>query len=250
MEGKINSEKIRQEFLNFFLQRGHQLVASHPLVSPDRSVLLTTAGMQPFKPCFLGEGCPYSPRVVSCQKCFRTSDIKEVGDDYHLTFFEMLGNFSFGDYSRQEAVHWALELLVNGYHLDKEKLAFTFFEGDEEVPTDQETKKIILEEGIPQKSIIALGREDNFWGPVGKSGPCGPTMEIYYEMSAEHHSPRSENDLNQRFVEIWNLVFDQYFQNEQGQLSALPKLGIDTGLGLERLTMILEIRVPYLKQIY
>ena len=240
MEEKINSEKIRQEFLNFFLQRGHQLVASHPLVSPDRSVLLTTAGMQPFKPCFLGEGCPYSPRVVSCQKCFRTSDIKEVGDDYHLTFFEMLGNFSFGDYSRQEAVHWALELLVNGYHLDKEKLAFTFFEGDEEVPTDQETKKIILEEGILQKSIIALGREDNFWGPVGKSGPCGPTMEIYYEMSAEHHSPRSENDLNQRFVEIWNLVFDQYFQNEQGQLSALPKLGIDTGLGLERLTMILE----------
>jgi len=111
--------------------------------------------------------------------------------------------------------------LVNGYHLDKEKLAFTFFEGDEEVPTDQETKKIILEEGILQKSIIALGREDNFWGPVGKSGPCGPTMEIYYEMSAEHHSPRSENDLNQRFVEIWNLVFMEYYKNEKGDYEKL-----------------------------
>ena len=240
MEEKITSEKIRQEFLDFFLEKGHQLVVSHSLVSPDRSVLLTTAGMQPFKSCFLGENCPYASRVVSCQKCFRTSDVEEVGDNYHLTFFEMLGNFSFGDYSRQEAVHWALELLITVYHLDKGKLALTFFRGDKDVPVDQEIKEIILKEGISPKNLMALGREDNFWGPVGKSGPCGPTIEIYYEMSEEHHAPRSEKDLNQRFVEIWNIVFNQYVQNEQGQLSSLPKLGIDTGVGLERLTMVLE----------
>ena len=240
MKKEITSDIIRQQFLNFFVARGHQLVPSHSLISPDPSVLFTTAGMQPFKPCFLGENCPYSSRVVSCQRCFRTSDIEEVGDISHLTFFEMLGNFSFGDYSRREAIHWALELLTKQYQLRKEKLAFTFFRGDKRSPADKETKSVLLEEGIPAEQIIALGREDNFWGPVGSSGPCGPTMEIHYEVSSEHHFPRSPRDLENRFVEVWNLVFNQYFQDEKGQLTDLPRLGIDTGMGLERLTMILE----------
>ena len=240
MEKKITSNIIRQQFLDFFVARGHQLVPSHSLISPDPSVLFTTAGMQPFKPCFLGENCPYASRVVSCQRCFRTSDIEEVGDISHLTFFEMLGNFSFGDYGRREAIHWALELLTKQYHLPKEKLAFTFFQGDKRSPTDEETKSVLLEEGIPAGQMIALGREDNFWGPVGSSGPCGPTMEIHYEVSQEHHFPRSPQDLEERFVEVWNLVFNQYFQDEKGQLSDLPRLGIDTGMGLERLTMVLE----------
>ena len=237
---KLTSEKIRQQFLDFFQERGHQLVASHPLVSPDPSVLFTTAGMQPFKSCFLGEECPYLSRVVSCQRCFRTSDLDQVGDISHLTFFEMLGNFSFGDYFSREAVAWALELLVNGYHLDKEKMAFTFFGGSENLPADEETKAILLEVGIPEKKIFALGQEDNFWGPVGKSGPCGPTAEIYYQIKAGSPFPQSVEDLNHRFLEVWNLVFNRYFQQEGGKLSDLPQLGVDTGLGLERLVMILE----------
>jgi len=237
---KLTSEKIRQQFLDFFQERGHQLVASHSLISPDPTVLLTTAGMQPFKPCFLGEECPYSSRVASCQRCFRTSDLDQVGDISHLTFFEMLGNFSFGDYSSREAIHWALELLIDGYHLDKKKMAFTFFGGSESLPADEETKEILLGEGIPEEKILASGREDNFWGPVGKSGPCGPTAEIHYQVKAGFPFPQSAEDLNCRFVEVWNLVFNRYFQNEEEKLAALPKSGIDTGLGLERLVMILE----------
>lgn len=237
---EINVKTIRQTFLDFFIEKGHTLVPSHSLISPDPSVLFTTAGMQPFKPCFLGKNCLYPSRVVSCQKCFRTSDIEEVGDSSHLTFFEMLGNFSFGDYSRQEAIHWALELLTEKYKLDKDKFAFTFFQGDNYSPADEETKVALLKEGIPENRIVALGREDNFWGPVGKSGPCGPTMEIHYEVSKLHHFPRSAQDLEKRFVEIWNLVFNQYFQDENGHLSALSQFGVDTGMGLERLTMILE----------
>lgn len=237
---KLTSEKIRQQFLNFFQERGHQLVASHSLVSPDSSVLLTTAGMQPFKPCFLGKKCPYPSRVVSCQRCFRTSDLNEVGDVSHLTFFEMLGNFSFGDYFSQEAIDWALDLLVEGYHLDKEKMAFTFFGGSKNLPADEETKTVLLGAGISEKKILALGQEDNFWGPVGKSGPCGPTAEIYYQVKAGAPFPQSVEDLNSRFLEIWNLVFNRYLQQEGGRLSDLPELGVDTGLGLERLVMILE----------
>ncbi len=240
MKKEISAKIIRQEFLRFFTQRGHELVPSHSLISPDPSVLFTTAGMQPFKPCFLGEDCPYNSRVVSCQKCFRTSDIEEVGDRSHLTFFEMLGNFSFGDYSRKEAIHWALELLTQQYQLEEEKLAFTFFKGDKRSPADEETKSFLLKEGVPENRIVALEREDNFWGPVGESGPCGPTMEIHYEVSKTHHFPRSAQDLEERFVEIWNLVFNQYFQDKNGRLSDLPQFGIDTGMGLERLTMVLE----------
>jgi alanyl-tRNA synthetase len=237
---KFTSEKIRQLFLTFFKQKDHQIVDSHSLVSPDSSVLLTTAGMQPFKLCFLGENCPYSSRVASCQRCFRTSDLEEVGDNSHLTFFEMLGNFSFGDYSSQETIHWAIELLTESYHLSLSKMAFTFFGGDELTPADVKTKKILLEEGIPEERILPSGREDNFWGPVGDSGPCGPTTEIYYQVKEGPSFPQSLEDLEERFVELWNLVFNRYFQDENGKLTNLPAEGIDTGLGLERLTMVLE----------
>lgn len=219
------------------------MVPSAPLVTEDPSVLLTTAGMQPFKKYFLGEKSPFGPRAASCQKCFRTSDIEQVGDESHLTFLEMLGNFSFGDYFKTEAASWALELLTKHYGLSLARLRFTYFSGEEGLPADLEIKEIWQKLGIDPLVVLPYGREDNFWGPTGRSGPCGPTTEIHYDVTGQ---PCSRDDQCQpgcgcgRFVEIWNLVFNQYYHDEIGKLSNLEQVGIDTGMGLERLALAVQ----------
>src|SRR3989338_8915790 len=188
----MDSGKIREEFLKFFEKRGHKIVPSSSLLPSDPSVLFTTAGMQQFKPYFLGEKSPYSNNVASCQKCFRTSDIEGVGDERHLTFFEMLGNFSFGGYGKEKAINLAKDFLDSiNIKIDY----VTVFAGDQSIPRDDESKEIWKKLGI--EDIKEAGRDDNFWGPTGEEGPCGPTTEIYVNG-----------------IEIWNLVFNEYYQDK------------------------------------
>jgi alanyl-tRNA synthetase len=219
----MNSNELRKKFLNFFEKRGHKIVPSSSLIPTDSSVLFTTAGMQQFKPYYLGEPSPYGPNVASCQKCFRTSDIDEVGDERHLTFFEMLGNFSFGGYFKEEAIEYAFEFLFRELKLPIERAKFTVFKGDEEVPEDKESPRIWQKLGVPKEKIVGMGREDNFWGPTGLEGPCGPTTEIHIDG-----------------IEVWNLVFNEYYKDREGKLTPLKQKGVDTGMGLERLAMILQ----------
>ncbi|PIZ00745.1 alanine--tRNA ligase [bacterium (Candidatus Gribaldobacteria) CG_4_10_14_0_8_um_filter_33_9] len=216
------SNEIRQKFLNFFEKRGHKIVPGASLIpGNDPSVLFTTAGMQQFKPYYLGEKSPYGQNVCSCQKCFRTSDIDEVGDKSHLTFFEMLGNFSFNGYFKEEAIKLAYEFLFKELKLPFKNAVFTVFKGDERVPEDKESAEIWKKLGIPENKIQRNGKEDNFWGPTGDEGPCGPNTEIHING-----------------IEVWNLVFNEYFQNKNKELIPLEQKGVDTGMGFERLVMI------------
>ncbi|MEK9150974.1 MAG: alanine--tRNA ligase [Patescibacteria group bacterium] len=237
----MSSREIRQNFLEFFKKRGHAVVSSSSLLPDDPSVLLTTAGMQQFKKYFTGElnaSTDFgSQRTASVQKSFRTSDIEEVGDKTHLTFFEMLGNFSFGPvssddpqdfeeagYFKRSAIFWAYEFITEVVAISPERLTVSVFEGDSEVPFDGESYKIWHEEiGVSKEKIILSGRQDNFWGPTGDEGPCGPTTEIYVDG-----------------VEIWNLVFNQYYREKNGTLRKLENPGVDTGMGMERLTAVVQ----------
>jgi len=219
----MKSDELRKKFLKFFEKKGHKIVPSSSLIPTDPSVLFTTAGMQQFKPYYLGEPSPYGPNVASCQKCFRTSDIEEVGDERHLTFFEMLGNFSFGGYFKEEAIKFAFEFLFKKLKLPLSKAIFTVFEGDEEVPEDKESFEIWRKLKIPKEKIKKCSRKDNFWGPTGLEGPCGPTTEIHIEG-----------------IEVWNLVFNEYYKDREGKLTPLKQKGVDTGMGLERLAMICQ----------
>ena len=238
--------------MEFFEKKGHKIVPSSSLIPSDPSVLFTTAGMQQFKPYFLGEKSPYGNRAVSVQKCLRTSDIDEVGDESHLTFFEMLGNFSFGvsaealsrnakdeaGYFKKEAIEMAIEFLTKKCKLSKKKLWFTFFSGQAGLPADADSKNLLLESGIAPERILSFNKETNWWGPTGNEGPCGPTVEIHFDLlgkpcdSGEKCLPNCRCG---RFIEIWNLVFNEYYQNQAGELSALEQKGVDTGMGLERL---------------
>lgn len=216
----MNSAKLRQKFLDFFEKKGHKIVPSSSLLPTDPSVLFTTAGMQQFKPYYLGEPSPWGKNVASCQKCIRTSDIEEVGDERHLTFFEMLGNFSFGGYWKKEAIEYAHEFVVKELGLKIDYV--TVFEGEEGVPFDQESFDIW--KAIDKDIVIKkCGRADNFWGPTGEEGPCGPTTEIYVGG-----------------IEIWNLVFNEFYQEKDKTLKPLEIKGIDTGMGLERLAMVAQ----------
>jgi len=214
------SSELRQKFLNFFESKGHTIVPSSSLLPTDPSVLFTTAGMQQFKEYYLGKPSLYGKNVVSCQKSFRTSDIEEVGDERHLTFFEMLGNFSFGGYFKKEAIVLAKEFLDSiGIKIDY----VTVFGGDKEVPRDEESVAIWKELGFSEEksNLCFCGKEDNFWGPTGDEGPCGPTTEIYADG-----------------IEIWNIVFNQYYCHRDKHLEELPMPGVDTGMGLERLAKV------------
>lgn len=237
----MTSQQIRDEFTKFFVHHKHTALPSSSLLPDnDASVLLTTAGMQQFKPYFLGEKDPVkdfgSPRTTTIQKCFRTSDIDEVGDTSHLTMFEMLGNFSFGDYFKAEAIDLAWEFLTKKLHIPQEKLWVTIFGGDDVVGRDTEAEKIWLKH-VPAGRIVACGRADNFWGPPGKSGSCGPSSEIHVQL-VDH--PQGKPNQSDEFIEIWNLVFTEYNQDARGKLTPLPKKNIDTGLGLERLAMVVQ----------
>jgi alanyl-tRNA synthetase len=224
----MDSNEIRKKFLEFFKKRGHAIVPSSSLIPDDPSVLLTTAGMQQFKPYYIGKADPMkdfrSKNTASVQKCFRTSDIDEVGDKTHLTFLEMLGNFSFGAYFKKETIHWAYEFLVNELGVNRERISVTVFGGDQEIPFDKESYDIWHKEiGLPENKIKKHGRKDNFWGPTGNEGPCGPTTEIYIDG-----------------IEVWNLVFNEYYQNSDRSLRKLETPGVDTGMGLERLVAVLQ----------
>jgi alanyl-tRNA synthetase len=239
------SAEIREAFLAFFERHGHIRKQSASLVPSvyDPSVLLTTAGMQPFKPYFLGQETPPHSRLTSCQKSFRTTDIDQVGlTARHLTFFEMLGNFSFGDYFKQDAIELAWELSTEGFGLDPDAIWITVFEGDSELGLgpDEEAIECWRSVGLPNERIVRLPRSENFWqaGPVG---PCGPCSELYLDRGLDFGAP---DDLpggdNDRFLEFWNLVFMQYSLSEDGSLEPLPKQNIDTGMGLERIAAILQ----------
>jgi alanyl-tRNA synthetase len=228
----VTGDELRQAFLSFFQDRGHKIIPSSSLVPHrDPTLLLTSAGMVQIKPYFLGLEAPPSRRLASCQKCFRTTDIDSVGDSKHLTFFEMLGNFSIGDYFKKEAILWAWEFVTKYLKLPEECLWITIYLDDDEAFA------YWREVGIPTGKILRFGEEDNFWGPVGDSGPCGPCSEIHYDLGEEFGCGKAECRPNcdcGRFSEIWNLVFTQYNQNQSGQRTPLPKPNIDTGMGLER----------------
>ena len=231
---------IRRTFMDFFIERGHTEVPSAPLVPKgDPTLLFTSAGMVQFKDLYLHpRNLPYT-RATSVQKCLRAGDLESVGKTLrHHTFFEMLGNFSFGDYFKREAIEWAWEFVIQKLHLPPDKLSVSVFEEDDEAH-EIWTREI----GIPASKIVRLGRKDNFWGPVGKTGICGPCSEIYYDSGQGRGCGRPECATGcdcDRYIEFWNLVFPQFFLDESGEYQPLEKPGIDTGLGLERLAMILQ----------
>lgn len=237
VEIKLTSTEVRARFLDFYASKGHLKVPSSSLVPHnDPTVLLTTAGMQQMIPYFLGRETPPALRLTSAQKCFRTTDIDKVGNERTLTFFEMLGNFSVGDYFKREAITFAWEFLTQVLGLPADRLHPTVHPEDDEAPLYWH--EVV---GFPDEAIVRL--EDNWWGPPGASGPCGPDSEIYYDRGIEHGC--GEPDCKpgcdcERFLEIWNLVFMQFYQDVDGSRTPLPRKNIDTGLGLERLTMVLQ----------
>ena len=241
----MKARQIRQTYLSFFEQRGHKIMPSASLVpaAQDPSVLLTTAGMQPFKPYFLGREEPPARRLADVQKCFRTTDIEEVGKTTrHLTFFEMLGNWSFGDYFKADSIAWGWELSTQGFGMDPERIWVTVFGGDEELGLgpDLEAIEIWRQVGLAEERIVRLGRADNFW-QAGPSGPCGPCSELYLDrgeaFGAQGERPGDDTD---RFLEFWNHVFMSYDLAEDGALAELPMRNIDTGMGLDRMAAILQ----------
>lgn len=237
VEIALTSTEIRARFLDYFASKGHVKVPSSSLVPRnDPTVMLTTAGMQQMIPYFLGRETPPGSRMTSAQKCFRTTDIDIVGNQRTLTFFEMLGNFSVGDYFKREAIAFAWEFLTQVIKLPAERLHPTVHPEDNEAPAFWSEIA-----GYPDEAIVRL--EDNWWGPPGASGPCGPDSEIYYDRGVEHGCGRADCKPGcdcERFLEIWNLVFMQYFQDREGVRTPLPRTNIDTGMGLERLSMVVQ----------
>lgn len=232
---QMNHQQIRRIFTDFFVSKEHKIVPSSSLVPrDDPSVLLTTAGVQQFVPYMAGQKDVLKDfgtrRLASIQKSFRTTDIDEVGDKDHLTFFEMMGNFSVGDYYKEDAINWAWELLTEHYKLDPSKIYVSVFAGDELTPEDGESIEIWKKVAGSNIRIEKFGREDNFWGPPGQTGPCGPSSEIHYKL------PNGEE------TELWNLVFTELFKDEEGVFSPLKQKNIDTGMGFERLALILQKR--------
>ena len=235
----MRSDEIRKLFLEFFEKKGHKIFPSASLIPDDPQLLFTVAGMVPFKPIFWGKVEPIYTRVASCQKCLRTTDIENVGrTPRHHTFFEMLGNFSFGDYFKQEAIEWAWEFVTQVLKVSKDKLWISVYEEDDKA------YEIWRKIGIPSNRILKLGKEDNFWGPAGPTGPCGPDTEIFYDTGLEVPTidGKEPNPANTdgRFVEIWNLVFTEFYQDEKGELHPLERKNIDTGAGLERLAAMMQ----------
>ncbi|MFL5891137.1 MAG: alanine--tRNA ligase-related protein, partial [Solirubrobacterales bacterium] len=237
--------EIREAYIRFFEERGHLRVPSASLIPApeDTSTLLTVAGMQPFKPYFRGDTKPPSNRLTSVQKVFRTPDIDEVGNTRrHLTFFEMLGNWSFGDYFKDQSIAWGLELSIEGLGLERDQIWATVFGGDEELGLgpDEESIEIWMRRGIPEERIVLLPRSENFW-QAGETGPCGPCSEMYFDRGPEFGGPdQRPGDDTDRFLEYWNHVFMSYELHDDGSLTKLPANNVDTGMGLERMAVILQ----------
>ncbi len=231
----LSGDEIRDAFINFYTQRNHKKLASSSLIPDDPTVLLTIAGMLPFKPIFLGLKKPSTPRATSSQKCIRTNDIENVGKTArHHTFFEMLGNFSFGDYFKKEAIQWAWELTTQVYRLNPKNIVISVYEEDSEA--EQIWREVV---GIEAKRIIRMGTTDNFWSS-GATGPCGPCSELYFDFKPELGSDGIDLEDDSRFIEFYNLVFMQYNRDLKGNLQPLANCHIDTGMGLERMAQILQ----------
>ena len=229
---------LREAYINFFVSKGHKQIPSAPVVPEnDPSVLFNTAGMQPLIPYLMGEPHPYGTRLCDYQKCIRTNDLDAIGDTTHHTFFEMLGNWSLGDYFKDESISWSFEFLTEHLNIPVEKLAVTVFAGNDLIPFDEVSYNKWLSLGI-KKERIAKTVEDNFW-IAGTSGPCGPDTEIFYFRSNDE-IPENFDPEDESWVEIWNNVFMQYFKDEAGNVTELPKKNVDTGMGVERVTAILE----------
>lgn len=250
----MTANELRKKYLEFFKKRGHAVLPSAPLIPEnDPTVLFTTAGMHPLVPFLLGEKHPSGKRLVSIQKCIRTGDIDEVGDRWHNTFFEMLGNWSLGDYFKKEAIEMSWEFLTDEkwLGLDPKKIAVSIFAGDKDAPLDEEAYNIWRGIGIPEARIAKLGKEDNWWGPAGETGPCGPDTEIFY-WSGVDEAPEKFDPKDKRWPEIWNNVFMEYEQlllfpqktNDgiiaEVRLRKLEQKNIDTGMGLERTVAVLQ----------
>jgi alanyl-tRNA synthetase len=234
-----SSDDIRSTFIDFFRDRGHTEIASTSLVPDgDTSVLFTSAGMQPLIPCFSGAAHPAGRRLVNIQRCLRTVDIESVGDASHLTCFEMLGSWSLGDYFKRDALALSLELLTDGFGLDPERLCVTVFAGDDRVPFDRESYERWIELGFAPERIHRYGREENWWGPPGPHGPCGPDSEVFYWTG--DGPPQGHPEADERWLEVWNNVFISFELTPSRDLRPLAQHNVDTGMGLERIAAVLQ----------
>lgn len=239
----MKAQEIRSKFLEFFKLKGHRIISSASLIPEnDPTVLFTTAGMHPLVPYLLGEKHPSGNRLADVQKCLRTDDIDQVGDKTHHTFFEMLGNWSLGDYWKKEAIEWSYEFLTSPLWLclDKNLLAVSVFKGDEDAPFDQQAYQIWQDLGISKKRIAKLPKKDNWWGPAGQTGPCGPDTEMFYWVGDPNNVPEEFDPDNPLWVEIWNDVFMEYNKNAKGEYEPLKQKNVDTGMGLERIASVMQ----------
>ncbi|MCK4947262.1 MAG: alanine--tRNA ligase [Candidatus Aureabacteria bacterium] len=242
----MKAEELRRLYIEFFKTRGHKEIPSASLIPEnDPTVLFTTAGMHPLVPYLTGQQKhPMGNRLVNCQKCIRTQDIEEVGDESHTTFFEMLGNWSLGDYFKEEAIKMSWEFLTDEkwLALDKNKIAISIFKGDGDAPFDKESKDIWIRVGVCEDRIAALPKDKNWWGPAGNVGPCGPDTEMFFYVGSEEEPPPQSNpetdELN--WLEIWNDVFMEYGKTSAGKYEPLKQKNVDTGLGLERVACVLQ----------
>lgn len=234
----LDSDKLKTLYLEFFKGKNHEVIPNAPLVPKNnQTVLFTTAGMHPLVPFLAGLAHPQGRRLVSVQRCLRTDDIFEIGDDSHLTFFEMLGNWSLGDYFKNDSIRWSFEFLTDKKWLgiSKESLFVTVFSGDSDAPRDDESAQIWQSVGIPQDRIFYLPKKDNWWGPVGETGPCGPDTEIFYDTGKEPHASDCKPGCScGKYFEIWNNVFTQYNKTVEGKYVLLAQKNVDTGMGVER----------------
>jgi alanyl-tRNA synthetase len=237
----MNAKKLRRMYLDFFKEKGHAVIGTSSLIPEhDPSALFTTAGMHPLVPFLMGQPHPAGKRLVNYQKCLRTDDIMEVGDDVHLTFFEMLGNWSLGDYWKEEAIQMSYEFLTEWLGLEHDRIYVTCFEGDQDAPRDLEAAGIWRSLGIPEGHITFLPKADNWWGPAGAVGPCGPDTEMFYDLNPDAPPEETPETNPQRFSEVWNDVFMQYNKQADGSYVPLAEKNVDTGMGLERVLAILE----------
>lgn len=230
---------VKDLYIDYFKSKGHKQIPSAPVVPEnDPSVLFNTAGMQPLIPYLIGQDHPYGKRLCDYQKCIRTNDLDEVGDKTHHTFFEMLGNWSLGDYFKEESINYSFEFLTKVLNIPVEKLAVTVFAGDNDIPRDEVSAGVWKSLGISEKRLAYLEKEDNFW-IAGEVGPCGPDTEIFYFRSNDS-IPEVFDPNDDRWVEIWNNVFMEFYKDESGKYSELPKKNVDTGMGFERITAVIE----------
>ncbi len=236
MSEKLTADKLRDSYLNFFESKGHTIISGASVIPEnDPTVLFTTAGMHPLVPYLLGEKHPAGTRLTDVQKCVRTGDIESVGDSSHLTFFEMLGNWSLGDYFKQDAIAWSFEFLTKVLGFNKDNLHVTVFAGEEGIPADEEAVQHWIDQGLDASHIYRLGRADNWWGPAGTTGPCGPDTEMFIDTGKAACGPECCPGCScGKFIEIWNNVFMQYNKTAEGTFVPLSQHNVDTGMGVER----------------